>query len=628
MAKSARPHKKASPASRTGSGSTLPERRVPIGSPNGLSASGGPGPLDRRLKLVALLIAAFAGTVLFWFQYRSIYCGEARGFDTMIYARGIWGVARGIFWNSVRDANTFAVHANVVNFALAPFTYVLKSATVMAIWQSTAFGVTTFAVLRACQEGATTIKDALVRTGLGFVCGIVTPAFVINPFLFDARPDLMLTCFVTLALLRVRRVGDWDGRALLFAVLALMCREEVGVLAAFALWTTPRTTSLLTNRKRAVISVLFVAYTATYFLGVRAIIGNLPVLDPLQHFQAAEGADEVHDQIRGKLTLIGGALLGGAPFIWRGWRWLISALPAVAVLAKFEFDPIRQIALHYTMFCAPSILLAIITGIHFYASRKRTGDMISALPVAVMNYFVFGVMPGGHFYIDRYQLQGVGVATAFSCTDKDVIDLNNALNDIPPGAAVLLSSAVGARMADRRDIYAKKTIHVGSADRPDYIIPAREEWQKDAQKLGAAGYRWAGYQSDLAVILTRNPDAIEKGWKRVTRRTRPQCDNPRVRFSSAGIEVCDLKQAHSRIRAQVHRFAPAQDPRATGRLSLQLEADNFPTIPIMLAYGLAPLTEMPVGAAGWFVSVGPVRGGNYRLVLRDADKNMVPPDPK
>lgn len=581
-----------------------------------------PTELDFRLKRQRDLFAVVIGLFVFWLQYRSLYCGETRGFDSMIYARSIWGIASGNFWNPVRETHVFAVHATWVMFVLAPLTMFLKSATVLAVSQGVAIGLTTHAVVAAVQEGAVSYSRATLVSVIAVVCGILAPAYVINPFLNDARPDVLLIPLLTLAFLRVRKVGDWDRLAMGFAIAAVMCREEVAVVTAFALWVTPRRTPLLSNRTRALVSCALVGYVALYYFPVRALLSDRSALDPLRDFTTGTdgGGGDVRDLLLAKLTLIGAALLGGAPFLWRGWRWLPAAIPGALVLLTFRFDPPRQVALHYAMFCSPAVLVAIVEGIQFYAARNRKGDLLSAVPVAMANYLLFGVLPHGKFYVERYRFDGVTVLDPFACGVRDVDVFNAQLAKIPSDATVLASAFVGARLADRPTLFTTTVLHPEQPDSlPLYVVSTtKEDWRANARKMAPFGYRAAAKPSDVGVILTRDTAAGLAQWKFFQTIPRDACQHSRAKYPAAGINVCVLERRDGVIHVFLQREHDARTAEAKRGLRMVLQAPNTRDIPVEIFSGLGQFAEMPVGFYGWAESQTKVPNHDYKLNLIDS----------
>lgn len=593
----------------------------PVGSP----------PTERAQQLVAAMLAFGVGFLVFFLQYRALFCGETRGFDSLIYGRGIWGIARGDWWNSVRYTHTFAVHLNVVNLLLAPFTWFAKSALVLAVWQGLAAGGTTFAVARACQVKASTAPEAVWRAVIGVLCAVVLSAFVMNPFLNDARPDVMLVCLMTFAFLRVRVLGDWDKWAILLAVLATLCREEAAVLAAASLWLTPRPTALLSKRARVGVSIAFVAYAAFYFLVLRGWISTKSVLDPMTDFVSQDETPERFARVlQGKFVLLAAGALGGAPFIWRGWKWTLTCIVPLAALIPLQFSPITQVTLHYTMFCAPGLLLAFIEGLD--ATKPSGTSYALATLFGAINYFSFSVFPGSHFYLNRYALNEMELLHPFECP-QEVRELNAELDRIPASASVLVSGKIGARLADRHAVHSRFDLTPErAAQAPDYFVAGQENWRAVAPGIAPYGYRPTGYESNLAVILTRDPTAKLLQWSWLREERGHRCDQPVARFSDAGIVICGFRVQGERAAAFIGRFAERSD-RFNGRiLRIQLEgARGGRPVPMGIHFGLAPLDEMPVGVYATSRSLlrvpPPITPHGYRLRLLDDNNQYVQPDP-
>lgn len=590
------------------------------------------------LRAEAALFAVVAAVAVFWLQMRAIHCGEMRGFDTLIYGRGIWGVAHGDFWNTVRNTHVFAVHANWVNFVLAPFTYVAKAADVLAAWQAVALFVTTYLVTRASQLEHSRLSRRMLFGLMGFVCGVLATAFVINPFLFDPRPDLMIVPLMTAAFLRVRRVGDWDRTALLIGAAAVLVREEAAILLAFALFATPRREELLSRRARIILASVLVGYVAFYHLGIRGALGTQSVLHPLRDFTPSESVSEVGatPSIVGKLTLVAAAFLGGAPFLWRGRRWILPVIPSLALLAALQFRADDQIVLHYTLFSAPGILLAVLEGFRVAVRRHLQNDLLAAPVIAAANLFLFTTWPGAQNYVPRYALEPLDIRQPLACLAEDAKLFNQQLARIPANASVVVSSAIGARLADRANVFTTIDIDPGRLDlAPDYIVFFRlhfstlaDDWRALAMQLGRFGYRSAGYESRAAMIFTRDKRAHSIDWRTYQNAGPKDCEHPEARFTDAGLEICATAEVHDgALGVLVHRFAEPRSTAARSFVQLSARPRGGPAVPLGIHYGLAPLSEAPIGFYGWVTSnesVSQDRG--VRILLTDADGRNIQPD--
>src|SRR5262249_8403901 len=139
--------------------------------------------------------------------YRSLYIGQAQSFDTLLYARSLWGLAHGDPINPVVGVHALSVHAHFGNLLLIPFARCFPSAAVLIAAQTSCLFAMVFLTARRggalCSEStllASSSSSSSTRSRLAFgalgavVVGLLVTAgspLVLNPFLFDVRPDFL-----------------------------------------------------------------------------------------------------------------------------------------------------------------------------------------------------------------------------------------------------------------------------------------------------------------------------------------------------------------------------------------------------------------------------------------------------
>jgi hypothetical protein len=197
----------------------------------------------RRAGVLPLLfpsLVAFALSLfLFYLQYRSLYVGQAQSYDTLLYARSLWGIGAGEPLNTVYGTHWLGIHANLTLVLLAPLAQLMEPATVLLWAQALSFlvvvgGVGWASALTALRAGRQSHSAAALGAGVSVLFGVGS-ALVANPFLFDPRPDAMGTALATAGMLRVWMQGRWSGLAVSLMVAAVLTREEFVVCFASAM---------------------------------------------------------------------------------------------------------------------------------------------------------------------------------------------------------------------------------------------------------------------------------------------------------------------------------------------------------------------------------------------------------
>ena len=281
-----------------------------------------------------------------WLLHRMLFEGQASSYDSMIYTRGLWGLANGEHDNPVRGLPFLANHGNFVLFLFSPFTHLFHAANVLIGAQGIALAALVVLIAKTVEgAGQTAQLSAWHRTGRGLGLAIMatlcTP-LILNPFLFGARPDLIGVPLVTAGLLRAERRKGFDCTAIWIMIPAILVREEYAGVIAAALVLAPSTAPDGLNRRKL---WMIAVCCGLYFVGYWLLFRPWLLAEPGGHGfwgYVARGVVTVNSER--SLDIDVGALLthkahllaillfsiGGLAAV--GWRWGGAALPGIVLL--------------------------------------------------------------------------------------------------------------------------------------------------------------------------------------------------------------------------------------------------------------------------------------------------------
>ncbi|MBI3072829.1 MAG: DUF2079 domain-containing protein [Deltaproteobacteria bacterium] len=590
--------------------------------------------------VVALLAAALL--------YRGIFDAFAQGPDALLYARSLWGVAHGDFVNPVADAHVFAIHANLVLFALAPFVWLMPAALVLILAQAAALGVTLGLVARAFHdatiEAGSSAKWAKGAGLWGGALAVVLSPIVLNPFVFDPRPELIGVPFLVAAHIRMVELGVVDRRVLIYAMAAVLCREEFAlvVAATFAfspLATLPRSARpLLRRRTLRFIAFGLLAYFLAWALGLRFLLGG--TLNVAEMHLAGQGELDVPETASTfalfKLEIAAVVATTAGTLIWRGGRWLFGALPGLVFLMANQLIVRHQLNFHYGMLVAPSLIAAALAG---YRAWIRAGRPHRHLNVAVWTtialaaFILEGSAPGGRrFWPRRFDLARDDGSLHFGLATRnpEYVAAHKTIAKMPRSHGVAVLETMGAPLADRDIItstrWLAKDVEAGRPVRPEIqsVVVRRQEISQLGRKLvHRYGFRLAGLTEGPLEWLTRDPAHVDIPWERFQEPlAEEKCRRPQVSWASAGLELCEaLVQPGQRATALIRRRTAGQT--LTGVRPVIFLARESGARPMWVAQGLVSLSDLPVGNAvrvftdearnDWMESFGLVDGDGHRI---------------
>ncbi len=94
-----------------------------------------------RWLLVAATALAGCGTLL-WMTHTLTWVGQAQSYDTMLYARSLWGAGHGHWHNPIVGTHALAIHGHFLALPLAPLTHLFRAVDVLNVAHSLSAGRT------------------------------------------------------------------------------------------------------------------------------------------------------------------------------------------------------------------------------------------------------------------------------------------------------------------------------------------------------------------------------------------------------------------------------------------------------------------------------------------------------
>lgn len=625
-----------------------------------------PSARNARL-LTALANATVLGGICAALLWRAIYQSYMVGFDSMLYGRGIWGVGHGDFWNPVLEKNQFGVHAHFWLLALSPLVHVLRAGEVLILGQACSLaavvgmvawefsGIEESALLREKRE---VTSAALIKAGLyGVLVAVLGTAVVSNPFIFDARTDVIGAAFTTAALLRAWRVGAFDWRAVVYFSLGVLAREEFGLVMATALLACPNDEArpgALSRKTRHVVAAAAALWFPAYYFGWSHWIGRGDDVSALLHLtgRAPEKADVtpgLAELLRYKSELLAAAVCSGGGFWWAGRRWLWAALPGGLFLIGSRYGIDAQLTMHYPMFVVPGFVTATVAGFSAWRTEQTKGAakgkrsdassinrrhrLAAGAALAVFSYFAFGSWPFGH----RFLAQRFDLATESGTTRLDwwnhtpkILNIHKQLEAIPRDAGLAVEQLVGAPMADRKTIwhlYAFTKYLRIHKDAPPSITWAAFTVRGDPKLgpyLARIGFHLVWADNPEFLVFTRDKSRARIPWNQLVQRDAPaECANVRVRWPDSGFALCELVRKPGALPyAWLYREGEARTEGARRSLVFDL-AKNGERHRLRLFNGLVDLADVPVGSYLRVEGYEQVPGDRWSYGLFDANDKSI-----
>ena len=418
------------------------------------------------MLVVAWFAAFFALSVL---QYETAH---SRSFDLALYARSLWGIAYGEPINPLRDQHFLALHGHFVLYALAPLARIMSSVYLLLALQSLAIAagaVVTYAIA----------ARRLESKSVAFAVAVMYLAYPIasNTVLFDMHVKTLATPFLLVAIDRFDRLGAGDGAAWLSLVVALACREEIGLAVGVmgVAW-------LVFPEKRragaALAAIGFVVFCVYYF-GVQPKLGTDAASTQAHFGHLRDGGWWAQLATKQNLVFVG-FLLGSLAFLpVLGWRFSIGASVPVGLAMLSRWPDTAHPTSHYAFLAMPFLILGAVEGLALVRDRAPTTlrwAVVAGVLCSLISYRAVGLGPGGaEFNRERY---------AFTPT---AIDATRCLASIPDDVPALAPDHLVAHIAERTIV----TTSLRSPTQANQLRSALLDVDALAWMSGAPGY--AGY---------------------------------------------------------------------------------------------------------------------------------------
>lgn len=324
--------------------------------------------------------------------------------DGALYSRILWGIAHGDWQNPIRNQHAFAEHSSFIFLALAPFARLFGAYNTMFVVQSITLVILYLVLARAIRR----------HIDGGYVGVLVGLALFVNPFLlngavYGVRPLIWALPWVLLAAERFfldSRVDRWTW---ISVSIALLCREECGVLFA-GMGGLTLVLAMLPSQKKArelvkpAMAMLVVGslWFGLYYLLLKPAFGSDWASVGL-HYSAVASTpvdswfDWLFTAERVKYTawvvVSSGLLLLFSP------RCLLLAGIIVAgnILSPVFGADVRN---HYSALLTPFLFVGVIAVLHRLQSRKVAlyAAVACLLAGAIASYVTQATLPGGSNY--------------------------------------------------------------------------------------------------------------------------------------------------------------------------------------------------------------------------------------
>lgn len=584
-----------------------------------------------------MLVAALFATLL----HHLVFRGWAHSYDSAIYVRSLWGVATGNMTNPWVDLHVLSIHANFVLFLLAPLTVVFHPATVLIGAQSIALGVTIGLVasetLRIA-ESARMDRYSVFASCAFCVCGVTGGApLVVNPFLFDIRPDLIGIPLLTYGLLRARRQGGFDVRAVAPMLAALLVREEYMMVIVGAMVLGPIRARLPTEwRLRAVTLLLAVGYWALYWFGFRNWIGDGSYAIAQEVGAAFLDETELSSgQVLGfKLEIVLAFLLSSGGLLLMGWRWIGPALPGLLFLLISSRMQDLILNFHYVMFVIPGVLVASVHGFERWTTRTRHAvwpAFVAAALITITFAWSSALPGGGRYRAENFYLFDPDARIAHD----ELLRAHDLVARVPDDVGVALPHELAPPIADRPlaravSVYIDEVTVDSVPTGIDWVVLPGANWASAGRILvDLHGFRLVGFEETRLALLTRDTSA-PLNWEEAAAAADPAtCQAPLAHWPAAGFRLCGIEpRADGRVRVTVIRNETV-DPRVAARpLVLLVRPAGSPDfVPAFLLRGLVNPTQIPTGGSGVFLTDAPVvtsAHGTLEIVLAFTEGGAIP----
>ena len=415
----------------------------------------------RRATQALAALAAVAGAGLFALSWQRYATFHNRTFDLAFYARIAWGLARGDLLEPIVGAHVAGLHLSAVLWPLGWLGRLLGTVPVLLVAQASAYAATAFPLARLAGRRFGSL--AYVAAGAAWLLhpnlGHVVP-YEFHPGTLAALPLAWL----------LDAVDRRDARAFVGCVLAtLACREDLATVTACAsLVAAVAFRQDVASRARAWRVGLAVGaggFSVAYLLFFLLVVHPryAPPVGSLQlHFgQWGQTFPEVARYLathpgalfthltQPRRLLYVFTVLGpfGLVLPLLRPRWLVPALPVLAVNLVSHFPTTLDLQSHYLTPALPFVLAAAIEGAAVLAGRLREARRAQGMALLVAApALVAHLLAGGTPLAHDFPLSAF-VRDDFTRAAEALVAR------IPPDGTVQAPDALLPHLAERRTLH-------------------------------------------------------------------------------------------------------------------------------------------------------------------------------
>lgn len=389
----------------------------------------------RTSTLILLALIAFCAILFSYLSVARHYTFNTSAYDLAMYDQAVWNTSQGrpFAINLLEDTmpgltNKLGDHVEPILLPLAALYGLRSNPDVLLIVQAIALAALIWPLYQLVKHRSQSV----------WLAGVAVALYLLHPglwnaLLFDFHPVTLGAAFLIFALWML--VQQKHLAAVLFVVLAMMCKEQIGlsvallgVYAIFFVKRPARSEAKSQDVSRLVrffrardwrFGLLLIALGAAWSVIALGVI--IPAFQPLgssyylNRYGRLGGTfaevllspltrpEVFWSTISGpkRLSYYGDLLLplGFLPFL--GFEMLLPALPDIALNTLSAFAPSRTLDYHYAIIAAPFLVLATAWGIDRLsrwlgrkAAQLRQGVLIAAS--------AFALIAMGAYQIDRY----------------------------------------------------------------------------------------------------------------------------------------------------------------------------------------------------------------------------------
>jgi uncharacterized membrane protein len=399
------------------------------------------------LIALGLVVASFVGIFVAqtWALHRHF---GTYGFDVGIYDQGTWLLSRlRAPFVTVRGLNLFGMHASYILVLVAPLYRVWADPRLLLLLQALALALPAWVIYRL---GAKHLGNP--AAGLAVAVGYLAFPGMQWALTWQFHPETLAAAFLALAALAAD--GRRHGLMALWLGLALLCREDIGLVVAGFGGLLMLTGQRVAGRRVLIAGLAWWVLTTFLFIpwangrqttlfelnyGVTGV-GPIALLRALPSMAGRALATALSNQGIGYLLLILVAFLG-LPLL--APRTLLPVAPALFLNLAAIPPEQHQIRYQYLATMAPFLGIATVAGLKVVASRRRVllaPLLVALVVVALVVDQRYGPAPWSH----------ARIVAAASPGDQA---RRQALSMIPPDAPVSAQFNLVPHLSHRVQIY-------------------------------------------------------------------------------------------------------------------------------------------------------------------------------